>query len=190
MRRRSIVITAAAIAVAAGVTAAVLAAGDGPGRLVMGDDVPQDLRELADGVFAAFEERFPARLACMGDVHLVPVWDGLEDRARYLPEAAVIEIRVPATANLLRDSLVHEIAHHLEFTCPEIDEVRPAFLEAQGHSASADWFAGDRWEDVPSEQFAEAVVQVVLGERQQHRLTMPIGTAAVEVVASWGAGEG
>jgi hypothetical protein len=189
MGRRVIVASVAALAVAAGITAAaVLAADRAPGRLVMGDDVPDDLRELATGVFAAVEERFPARLDCMGDVRLVPIWEGLDDRARYLPDAAVIELRVPATANLLRDSLVHEIAHHLEFTCPEIAELRPGFLAAQGHPASADWYGGERWEEIPSEQFAEAVVQVVLGGRQQHRLTMPITAEAVAAVEAWGAG--
>lgn len=191
MRRRFVVAFAAVVAVAVGITAAVFAAtGGSPGRLVMGDDVPDDLRELAADVFGTFEQRFPARLECMGDVRLVPVWDGLEDRARYLPDAGVIELRVPATANLLRDSLVHEIAHHLDSTCPAVEEVRPAFLAAQGHPASADWRTGERWEEIPSEQFAETVVLVVLGERQQHRLGMPITDAAVAAVEAWGAGEG
>jgi hypothetical protein len=180
---------AAAVLVAAGAIGIAAAVDDdAAGRLVMGDEVPDDLRALAAETFGAFEERFAARLDCMTDVHLVPVWEGLGDRAMYLPELATIQLRVPATANLLADSLVHELAHHLEFTCPEHGSLRPAFLAAQGHPAGAEWFIADRWEDTPSEQFAEAVVQLVLGTRQQHVLAMRITEEAVAVVGAWGRG--
>jgi hypothetical protein len=178
------------LVVVAGIAVAWVVDDTDPGRLVMGDDVPDDLRVLATGVFDAFEERFDARLGCMSDVRLVPAWEGLDDRARYLPGSRVIELRVPATANLLEGSLVHELAHHLEATCADHEDLRPAFLEAQGHSAGTDWFRGDAWENTPSEQFAETVVQVVLGERLHHGLQMPIAGEAVDVVASWGRGEG
>jgi hypothetical protein len=100
----------------------------------------------------------------------------------------VIELRVPATANLLEDSLVHELAHHLDATCGALADLRPDFLEAQGHPAGTPWDGADTWEAIPAEQFAETVVLVVLGERQQHRLTMPIRDEAEALVAGWGEG--
>jgi hypothetical protein len=51
----------------------------------------------------------------------------------------------------------------MEFTCPEQHDVRVRFLVAQGLPPSAPWFEGRSWETTPSEQFAESVVQVVLG---------------------------
>lgn len=186
--RRRATIAALAAAVAAAIWLGAAANGDRPGRLVAGDDVPDDLRLLATGTFIAFEERFPERMDCMSDVRLVPVWEGLEDRARYLPADAVIELRVPATANLLADSLVHELAHHLEFTCADHLDFRPTFLEAQGRPSGDAWDAGPTWAETPSEQFAEAVVTVVLGRRQQHRLEMQLTEEAVSAVAAWGRG--
>jgi hypothetical protein len=190
MTGRRWVIAGAVAALAAAAAVVVLGGGRSEGRLVMGDDVPDDLRALATEVFGSFENRFEARLDCMADVRLVPAWEGLDDRARYLPSDGVIELRVPATANLLGDSIVHELAHHVEFTCDEHEALRPAFLTAQGHPAGTDWFDGPTWEETPSEQFAEAVVQVVLGERQQNRLVMQISTEAIDLVTGWGAGDG
>jgi hypothetical protein len=159
-----------------------------PGILVMGDDVPDDLRALASDVFDDFEASFAARIDCMDDVRLIAVWEGLDDRARYLPDTRVIEVRVPATANLLSDSLVHELAHHLDHTCDDIQRLRPAFLDAQGHPAGAAWSSGTTWEETPAEQFAETAILVVLGDREQNRLRMPIRDEAVALVARWGAG--
>jgi len=51
----------------------------------------------------------------------------------------------------------------MEFTCPEQHDVRIPFLVAQALPPSASWFEGRSWETTPSEQFAEAVVRVVLG---------------------------
>jgi hypothetical protein len=181
------------IAAMAAAVATALAVGGGGGdrsRLVMEEPFPADLRELAVATFGSFEASFPARLECMDDVRLVPVWEGMDDRARYLPGESTIELRVPATANLLADSLVHEFAHHLDVTCPEQRAFRPAFLAAQGHVPGTDWAIGPTWEETPAEQFAEAVVLVVLGGRRQHTLTMPIADDAVDLVAAWGRGEG
>jgi len=189
MKRRRLQAAAGAVLAAAAVAAVVIAAttgGRSPGRLIMGDGVPGDLRALATEAFADFESAFPARMHCMGDVRLVPVWEEMEERARYRRGEAIIELAVPATANLLADSLIHELAHHLEFTCPEHREVRPAFLAAQGHPEGADWYAGDTWESIPSEQFAETVVLVVLGRRQQNVLRMRIHPNAVLLVEAWG----
>ena len=177
------------VAIAAVVLAGSTGCGDGSaGGLVMGDDVPDDLRALASDVFDRFETSFTARIDCMEDVRLVAAWEGLEDRARYLPDARVIEVRVPATANLLSDSLVHELAHHLDHTCTELQDLRPAFLGAQGHPPGAEWSLGPTWAETPSEQFAEAVVLVVLGDREQNRLRMQIGDEAVALITRWGTG--
>jgi hypothetical protein len=190
MKRRRLQAAAGAALAALVVAAAVIAAtgGRSPGRLLMGDDVPGDLRALATEVFADFESAFPARMRCMGDVRLVPVWEEMGERARYRSGEAIIELGVPATANLLADSLVHELAHHLESTCPEHRDIRPAFLAAQGHPEGSDWHRGETWESTPSEQFAETVVLVVLGRRQQNVLRMRIEPEAVLLVEAWGSG--
>ncbi len=157
-------------------------------QLIMGDDVPADLRALGDETWEQFTDILGVREVCISDVVLRPVWADLQDRARYLPGTHTIELRVPATANLLRDSLVHEFAHHLEATCEEHVTLRDIFLASQGHPTGTDWFDAELWEDTPSEQWAEAVVEIVLGERQQHRLDIQISQEAIRAIDAWFAG--
>jgi hypothetical protein len=123
---------------------------------------PDDLRALIVATWDRFVEAFPARRSCLAPVTVQGAWE-LDDRAAYDPGRRLVTVRIPGTAPNLRDSLVHEFAHHLEFTCPEQHEVRVPFLVAQALRPSAPWFEGGSWETTPSEQFAEAVVQVVLG---------------------------
>ena len=123
---------------------------------------PDDLRALVVETWDRFSEAFPARRSCLAPVTVQGAWE-LDGRASYDPGRRLVTVRIPGTAPNLRDSLVHEFAHHMEFTCPEQHDVRAAFLEAQALPPSATWFKGVSWETTPSEQFAEAVVQVVLG---------------------------
>ena len=83
--------------------------------------------------------------------------------------------------------MVHEFAHHVEFTCPDQEELRSAFLVAQGFPPSTDWFAGDSWETTSSEHYAEATVEVVLGRRPHHG-NIQITDEAADIVRRWGAG--
>ena len=50
---------------------------------------------------------------------------------------------------------------------------------------SADWFDGATWETTPSEQYAEATVEVVLGRRTHHG-GIVVSDEAVTVVRQWG----
>ncbi|MGC8779450.1 MAG: hypothetical protein ACP5UQ_01140 [Anaerolineae bacterium] len=155
-----------------------------------------DLRALAQETWTRFLAAFAGRVDCFGDVGLTVSFD-LVDRAMYDPRTATVTLRVPGTAAMLQSALIHEWAHHVEHQCPAQAEMRPAFLAAQGASADTAWRFDDAaayqaatglaWADLPSEQYAEAAIEVVLGHR-------PIPTparvrpAAVDVLRAWAAG--
>ena len=151
-----------------------------------GPNTPADLRELTEETFAMVSEALPAQRSCLGDVVVSGAWE-LDDRARYSPSQREITIRIPATAPQLRTSIVHELAHHVEATCPQDDEVRRAFLAAQGLDPAADWLGGETWETTPSEQWASAVVLHVM-ERPDERSRIAVGAEALEIVESWATG--
>jgi hypothetical protein len=152
--------------------------------LELDPSVASDFATLAAETFAEFEAAFPTREGCIGTVTLVaaPV---LADRATYDPATATMTVRVPASADRLREALVHELAHHVESACPDHGTLRGAFLTAAGFAPTAPWSQGATWEQTPSEVFAEATVEYVLGGRvgRQHLSTVP--TEAVAAVASW-----
>jgi hypothetical protein len=147
---------------------------------------PADLRALIVETWDRFVEAFPARRSCLAPIRVQGAWE-LDSRGSYDPGSGLVTIRIPGTAPNLRASLVHEFAHHMEFTCPEQRDVRVPFLAAQGLPLSATWFEGRSWETTPSEQFAEAVVQVVLG-RPAH-LPVLIHPRSVELLRAWGRGD-
>jgi len=120
----------------------------------------------------------------------------LKSRAVYEPRTATVTVRVPGTRAMLQSALVHEWAHHLEFQCEAHQDLRPAFLAAQRLPRDTLWRADDNpadtpmsaWADIPSEQFAEATVEFVLGRRQiptEVRVTRD----AIQVIADWAAGD-
>jgi len=157
-----------------------------PAGLSITGSSPADLRVLVVETWDRFVAAFPARASCLAPVMVKGVWD-LDDRASYDPARRLVEVRIPGTAPNLGASLVHEFAHHMEFTCPEQHNVRAAFLAAQGLPRSAPWFEGVSWETTPSEQFAEAVVQVVLG-RPSH-LAVLIQPGSIALLRAWGRGD-
>jgi len=162
-----------------------------PPQLVMGESVHADLAALAQETWDQFLTVFRVRWDCFGDVRLEAAY-GLESRAGYDPDTATVTVRVPGTAAMLQSGLVHEWAHHIEFQCPAHEELRPAFLAAQGLPPNTPWRPADLpayvpssvWADIPSEQYAEAVVELVLGGRP-----IPTGARvspeAVHVVGEW-----
>lgn len=172
------------VAAAVIVVLAVRLPSDGGGRLVIGDTVAADLAALADDTFGQFLAAAPATADCIGQPKLEAVPD-LDDPARYDQAAQVIYIRVPATAPNLNASLIHEFAHHLEIACTSQNGIRAAFLAAQGHPPETDWFADVGWAERPSEQFAEAVVEAVLGRRSRNQLQLRLTPEAVRVVNIW-----
>ena len=152
------------------------------------DTVPSDLRELAAETWNDFLDVFPARWDCIPAPTLHAAWE-LEVRAEYQPATATLTVRVPGTPATLRSELIHEFAHHVEFSCSAHEDLRPAFLGAQGFSSDTEWFDGDAWETTPSEQYAEAVVELIEG-RRTHLGGIIISDAAIAAVAEWGSGAG
>lgn len=158
-------------------------AGDPPSGARFTTAVPADVRALAVRVSADVSAALPARAGCV-DGATIDTDRALSDRARYHPATATVVLRIPATAAQLEMALIHELAHHVEHVCPSHAELRPAFLAAQRLPAGGDWFDGGRWEDTPSEQYAEAMVVHVRGRRSFHR-QVPINAAAVAALAQW-----
>jgi hypothetical protein len=163
-------------------------------QLHIDSSVAADFRALALQTWDQFLKVFWARRDCFGDVHL-RADKTLGDRAVYEPDTATVSVRVPATAAMLQGALVHEWAHHLEFQCTAQEQLRKAFLLAQGLPEGTPWRsietpempAGD-WAEVPSEQYAEATIALVLGGR-----SIPTGARvtaqAVDVIERWAAGD-
>lgn len=178
-------ILAVAVGMAAGATA------PGSPRLVVGDSVAGDFRALAEETWAQFLDLFWARRGCFGDVRLEAAYH-LDYRAVYDPLSATVTVRVPGTRAMLQSALVHEWAHHIEFQCPAQREMRTAFMAAQGWPADTPWRpqvsnVGQR-DDSPSEQYAEAVVEAVLGGRPIPAKAT-VSPAAVRVVSAWARGD-
>ena len=152
-------------------------------RLLIDDSVAPDFQQLAQATWADFLTAFQARTDCFGDVRLQAVSD-LPSRAAYDPATATVSVRVPGTPAFLQSGLIHEWAHHVEHQCPEHLELRPAFLTAQGLPANADWFSGESWAATPSEQYAEAVVVLVLGRRAVSTKAF-LTEKSIQVVRAW-----
>lgn len=166
-------------------------------RLIADDSVADDLWALAQETWARFLVAFAGRTDCFGDVLLTASFD-LADRAAYDPRRAAVTVRVPGTAAMLQSALIHEWAHHVEHQCPAHQELRPAFLAAQGMAPDTLWrpigpaasqadATGLAWAATPSEQYAEAAIEVVLGHRPIPAPTH-VRPAAVDVLAAWAAG--
>jgi hypothetical protein len=157
-------------------------------RLVVHESVASDFAALAGETWEQFLLAFPARTGCFGDAHLVAVRQ-LASRAAYDPATATVTVPVPGTRAMLQGALIHEWAHHMEYQCPAQEEMRGAFVQAQGLPPDTPWRAdeADHWQDMPSEQFAEAAIVTVLGGRSIPT-TVHLSPAAVQVVRDWGRG--
>lgn len=162
--------------------------------LLVGPEVPADVTALAERTWNRFLATFPARRACLPDLRLETSRE-LADRGRYEPDRRVVTLRIPHTAPRLERTLVHEFAHHLEFSCPEHQQVRASFLAAQGHDPATPWLGdpaalsrpSQRWAAIPSEQWAEVVAELVLGPGTGNP-TVTVSPEAGGVVAGWARG--
>lgn len=150
------------------------------------EDMPSDLEELVSETMQTVEEAMPAHITCLRDLTVSHSWE-MDDRAEYRTASATVVLRVPATGQELSFSLAHEVAHHLEVTCDDQEQIRPAFLAAQGHPPDQAWFEGSSWESTPSEQFATAVATHVMGYPDPSR-SVPLTEEAMDVVADWATG--
>jgi hypothetical protein len=165
------------------------------GGVAPGESVGPDFEALARETWERFLVQFRARWSCFGDVRLEAAY-GLNSRAGYNPQAATATVRVPGTAAMLQSALLHEWAHHVEFQCPAHEGLRPAFLAAQGLPSHTAWrpdvlpdeIPASSWAEIPSEQYAEAVIEVVLGGRPVPT-NVRLSREAVHVVAEWARGE-
>ena len=179
-------VTAAGCSIFAAIIAVVLGSGSQT-MLVVDASVATDFARVAEEDWALFVDGFPAHRDCIGQVTLVADY-ALDDLAKYDPSTRTIAVRVPAPEVLLDRALVHELAHHLEFVCPAHIDVRVKFLAALGRSG-ADWFVGEEWGRIPSEIFAEGVVEYVLNERGRvHTNIGLIEQSAVDVIVEWASG--
>lgn len=147
--------------------------------------VPGDLRQLATSTWGRLLDAFPARSRCLPDVTLRGAWR-LATRAAYVRQKRLVTVRIPGTAPNLQATMVHEFAHHMEFTCPQQQRLRPRFLAAQGLPPGTSWLGGETWARIPSEQFAEATVQVVLGGRPDPMVL--VRPEALQAIRDWGRG--
>ncbi len=160
-------------------------------RLIVDESVADDFRALALETWDQFLAAFQPRSACFGDVELRAT-KTLDSRASYDPETAAVTVRVPATAVMLQGALIHEWAHHVEFQCDEHKTLRPAFLDALGLPPDTQWrpevLPVNTSADMPSEQYAEATIVLVLGRRQ-----IPNGVRitedAIRAIEEWAAGD-
>jgi len=162
--------------------------------LIVDSSVDDGFAALAVETWRQFLATFAPLAPCLPDVHLHASYT-LPARAGYDPDTATITVRVPGSAAKLQAALIHEWAHHLEFQCPRaLDALRPAFLEAEGFPPDAIWrpadatTVADHWADIPSEHFAEAAIELVLG----HNATptqIHVRRETIEVMRAWIGGQ-
>ncbi len=146
---------------------------------------PDDFRRVVQGALAEADRSLPALNGsdqrsdnCLQDFTVTAAWE-LDNRADY--REGQIRIRVPATAPRIEELTIHELAHHLDATCPAVDEIRSPFQTAQ--NTDSRWDSGPTWEQTPAEQFAEALTLVVLGRQRSHNVIVYRET--VDLVERW-----
>lgn len=160
-------------------------------RLIIDASVDEDFAAVIQETWVQFLFVFAARRDCFGDVLVKADYD-LVDRAKYDPRTATVSVRVPERASILKGALVHEWAHHVEFQCEAQTEMRAVFIEAQGMPANTPWrlekgttsILSSDWANIPSEQYAETTIVVVLGERPVSTKA-PITAEGVKVISAW-----
>ncbi len=180
MRRQVTVVVAAASLAVAGLGAAAR-----PPELLVTPTTPDDVAVLAAATFDRFIDAAPATRKCIGTVRLAAAWSH-GDRGSYDADTSTITLRIPGSAPRLASTLVHELSHHVDIACLPA-EVRGSFLTAQRLTGDTPWGEGASWAEVPAEQFAEAMVEVVLGRRTP-TLGVRIDPVAVELVGHWARG--
>ena len=142
---------------------------------------PDDVASLVGETWTDFIARFEDRQTCFEDFEVTLVRELDAGDARYRPVERLIEIRIPTSPRRFRESLVHELAHHVERTC-----AAHAGLRAElGYPEWEAWTRGPEWEQVPSERWAEAVVLLVNGERVRFGRSMPLDDAWIATIEAW-----
>lgn len=150
-------------------------------ELLVDNGVPDDVEQLAGDVWEEFSDAVDHIGSCVGSVRLA-VDSGLDDRARYVPDEAKVVLRIPATAARLRQSLLHEFTHHLDYSCLEDSDVRDDFKRAVGMT-DVPWFSPEAAEDAPFELFADSV-SIVL-QRDEFVRARALPGEALDFVEDW-----
>jgi hypothetical protein len=144
--------------------------------------VPPHVEQEVRATVADFVAVFETRRGCIGGAELSLV-RGIDDGdARYVAAEDLIEIEIPTSPRRFRESLVHELAHHVEHSCADADVLRTDVMTAMG---ATDWTGQERWEQRPSELWAESVVEIVLDERVRFERSVPLDRGVVDAVRRW-----
>jgi hypothetical protein len=143
---------------------------------------PAAVEEEVRATVADFVAVFAARRDCIGGAELELVRELDDGDARYLAADDLIEIEIPTSPRRFRESLVHELAHHVENSCPDAAVLRTDVMTAIG---AKDWTGQEHWEQRPSELWAEAVVEIVLGERVRFERSIPLDHGVAEAARRW-----
>lgn len=151
-------------------------------------DLPDDVALLTAATFDRFEAAFPAQRSCFTDVELELVADVPSGAARYVASDRLILIEIPTSPRRYVESLTHELAHHLDTSCGAEPAIGAAFRAAQGIDPEVPWDDVEAWEARPTEQYAEAVVEYVTGDRYTHADIIDVSRGGVEIVKAWATG--
>jgi hypothetical protein len=144
--------------------------------------VPAVVEQEVRATVADFVAVFEARRNCIGGAELQLVRELDDGDARYVAAEDLIEIEIPTSPRRFRESLVHELAHHVDRSCPDADVLRTDVMAMIG---ATDWTGQERWEQRPSELWAEAVVEIVLGERVRFERSIPLDERVVDAARRW-----
>ena len=188
-RRRRVRLVGAVVLVgviaAAGVGAAVRArsaSGEVEPVVRLRQRAPTAVEQEVRATVADFIAVFESRRSCIGGAELELVRELDTGDARYVAGDELIEIKIPTSPRRFRESLVHELSHHVEHSCPDADVLRTDVMRAMGVT---DWTGQERWEHRPSELWAESVVEIVLGERVRFARSVPLDDRVVAAARRW-----
>lgn len=144
--------------------------------------VPAAVEHEVRATVAEFVAVFETRRSCIGGAELALVRELTDGDARYVAAEDLIEIEIPTSPRRFRESLVHELAHHVDDSCPDADVLRTDVMTAMG---AMDWTGQERWAQRPSELWAETVVEIVLGERVRFERSIPLDDRVVAAARRW-----
>lgn len=163
-----------------------LAACSASPRIRLVQDVPAEVSTIVETTWQDFEEHLPWAAECMLPVELILTRSVPDGAARYRATEQLIEVEIPTSPARFRESVVHEIGHHIDATCEGIDQLRRDFISAQGLDPQLPWDDAETWEATPAEHFAEAIVAIVTGDRLQHEDRIAISDRSLDVVRAAG----
>ena len=143
---------------------------------------------VVEDAVTAFKSALASRVDCMGSGSVV--FESIPGRmGEYRTTEAVVVVNPDRDIETMAATVYHEMAHHLMMMCRvhRDSDFTAAFFAAQDISLGRGWFDDSAgWAATPAEQFADAVVLIVLGSTDGR---IQISPEAIEAVRSWIAGE-